>query len=333
MIKMLRGLFGAKAPAAPAAQFVATAPNEIFIDGAQPFPLAQHITRDQGFPRVDWDAADAWLDSMPEERRNEAWNACVRGWLLHLAAALGPQYQLVESASAYVLSSLDDNVARASLEFIGRTQARIARVLEDIAQPDFAKCTLVVFDDDDSYYRYVSMYHAEGEHATSGGMYLGGGHFVTTKSDLRAIEPVITHEMTHATVARLPLPSWVNEGLAVNTEFRLHGHRPRYTPEQMHERHRAFWNAQRIQALWSGAAYDTPGDMQELGYDLARVIIEQMAKDWPGFKAFVLAANADDGGAAAAREHLGVDLGQYACALLEHRWTPAWSPDPAAWAK
>ena len=31
------------------------------------------------------------------------------------------------------------------------------------------------------------------------------------------------HEMTHGSVAHLPLPLWLNEGLAVNTERRLAG--------------------------------------------------------------------------------------------------------------
>ncbi len=53
-----------------------------------------------------------------------------------------------------------------------------------------------------------------------------------------------------------------------------------------------------------------------LSYDLARILVAYMAKDWEAFRRFVLAANMADGGAAAAREHLGADLGKLACALL-----------------
>ena len=66
-----------------------------------------------------------------------------------------------------------------------------------------------------------------------------------------------------------------------------------------------------------------------LSYDLAQILVAQFAKEWSAFKAFVLTASMDDGGRAAALEHLGIDLGRAVCAILERRPSPDWSPDPS----
>lgn len=152
-------------------------------------------------------------------------------------------------------------------------------------------------------------------------------------TDLRSIEPVVAHEMTHASVAHLCLPLWLNEGLAVNTEQRLvpPSGRPPHTPQEVHEKHGRFWNERTVQQFWSGASFTRPDDGQMLAYDLARIMVEQMAKDWATFRQFVLAANAGDGGAAAAREHLGAELGEYVCALMDHASCKGWSPNPPEW--
>ena len=111
----------------------------------------------------------------------------------HMGAALGPGYVVHESDTALLLSTLAPNVAGAALGFMGKTLQRIVRVLDGVAQPpEWGKDILVIFDDEDSYYRYVTHYYPEGEFAASSGMHLdaGCGHFVTFKAqDLRAIEP------------------------------------------------------------------------------------------------------------------------------------------------
>jgi hypothetical protein len=337
----LEGLFGGKSKAPPAAAFVETAPNEIVVEGAPPFPIAKSLVRDGGFPLLDWDAVYAWWANVDETRRNDAWKACERGWLMHLKEALGPSYKLVESPHAIVVSTLEAEVAQATLAYIESTVGRILRVLDGVARgPEPGRDILLVFDDEDTYYRYVSIYHGDGAYATSGGMYLwkGYGHFVTTKADLRQMEPFIVRELTHTCLYHLDLPRWLHEGLAVNTEAALGHKREWHVPvvnmqemQKVHDKHLAFWSDTRMQAFWCGEAFHTPGDDNKLAYDLARVMVEMMSKDWDAFKAFANDAKMEDAGAAAARLHLGVDLGEYACALIEKEHSPAWSPDPSRW--
>ncbi|MFN0316791.1 MAG: hypothetical protein ACKVQA_17355, partial [Burkholderiales bacterium] len=63
-----------------------------------------------------------------------AWAACEAAWLQHLRVALGPTSHLLEQNSALLLSSMEDNIARATLGFMVRTLDRITRLLEGLAQ-------------------------------------------------------------------------------------------------------------------------------------------------------------------------------------------------------
>jgi hypothetical protein len=326
--------------ARPAAAQREPAREWVTVEGGFEFPLAQHLARHQGFPVADWDKVRAWVDGLePEARRAAAWSACERGWLLHFRDALGAGFELAESESAALLSSLPPGAAGAMLEFMARTQRRIGAVLEGLADvAPWGKDILIVFDDEESYYRYVSYYYPDaGEFASSGGMHIDSGcsHFVTVKAEARQLEATLVHEMTHASLGHLPLPLWLNEGLAVNTERRLAGaaREALGEHERLHDRLRRFWSVVSIQDFWSGQSFHHPGDGNELSYALARILVEQLAKDWPPFARFVLGANRADAGAAAARECLGLDLGELVTALLERETPKSWSPNPQKWEK
>lgn len=314
------------------------APEEIVVEGMLPFSLAHHISEHNGFPILDWDEVHSWVEeAQSDDLRAIAWNACEHGWLIYLRQALGPHYSLVESSKAVLLSSLEKNRSRATIDYMNRTLNRVTKVLDGIAQPHpWGKDILIVFQDAESYYNYVSYYYPEGggEFAYSGGMHINAGcsHYVTVDADLRSIEPVIAHEMTHGCLSHLPLPLWLNEGLAVNTERRLAGSgSPLYTPAEMREKHLTFWGEVEIQEFWSGKSFHRTDDGNLLSYDLARIMVELMAKDWERFKQFVLNADRIDSGAASAQENLGVDLGSAVCSLLEKPLDSSWEPDPEKW--
>jgi hypothetical protein len=275
---------------------------------------------------------------MPEKRRAEAWTECERAWLLHFRDALGPRFRLDESDRAAVVSSLEPNAGQATVEFIERTGRRIDAVLKGLVEdPPWGKDILIAFDDEEGYYRYVSYYYPErGEFAFSGGMQIdaGCGHFVTVKRELRVMEATIVHEMTHAWLGHLPLPLWLNEGLAVNTERRLAG-APREelgAHDRLHDELRRFWSVVSIQKFWSGDSFHD-AESQALSYELARIVVEQLARDWDAFAAFVRRADRADAGAAAARECLGLDLGEIVTVLLERDTPRSWAPDPQRWEK
>jgi len=336
VLGFLRALAGKGTDAAPAPERIA-APAAIEAPGAEPFVLADHMDVHVGFPVMRWQEAIAWVESVPSEAQGGTWDAVYRGWLLHLRDSLGPRFHVVEGSTAVVVSSHTARESAALLAFMEKTGNRILRLLDGIAsEPDLGNEVLVVFDDQESYYRYVSrLYPDQGEFAFSGGMHINEvvSYYVTTKEDPRAIEPTIAHEMTHGFVRHLPLPLWLNEGLAVNTEARLCGAWSRFTPQEMRAKHLAFWGPGEIQQFWSGRSFGRPDEGNMLSYDLARILVEQLSRDWPRFAGFARAANWEDAGAQAAGEHFGTTLGELAAALLDREHEPSLEPDPAAWAE
>ena len=95
------------------------------------------------------------------------------------------------------------------------------------------------------------------------------------------------------------------------------------------EKHRAHWDAETIQPFWLGETFQQPGETFAMGYELAAVLFDVIRKELQpppeAFRAFVQAANRADAGAAAAREHLRVELGE----LVEAFLGPGdWNPRP-----
>ena len=339
MLKFLQSVLNGRQSRSPSeAESEPTSPlhASVEIPDAEGLPLEPLIKRVHGFPHFDWDAVYRWIDSLPEDKRADAWVKCELAWLAHLRDYLGAGYSLREAGDAVLLSSLPPHMAEATLEFMTKTESRILRVLDGVAQSaDWGTNILVVFDDHDAYYRYVSHFYPEsGEFAMSSGMHInaGCGHFVTVKDDLHAIEPVIVHEMVHSLVSHLPIPAWLNEGLAVNTEKRLSpSGQHLFSPHEMHGKHLDFWGADEIQEFWSGKSFLRPDDGNMLSYDLACILVDQLSADWPRFATFVNDANLEDAGAGAAAQHFDMDLGAAASALLEKEPDADWRPDPGKW--
>jgi hypothetical protein len=288
-------------------------------------------------PILDWRALDDWAGTHETaEAVSRAVDQGRHAWLLHMRDALGPYAHLHVTDESYILSTLEPNIVKAMAKYIATARRRISRVLGDLACfPQSERSILMVFDSQEDYYHYVSIYYpAEGEFAFSGGMYINAGcpHFVVVRSDLSSVEPVIAHELTHSALAHLRLPKWLDEGLAVNTERKVAGARPfLYTPHELHQMHLRFWNAQRVQEFWSGASFDRSDHGNLLSYELARIIVEQLATQWDDFARFVAIAKQEDAGAAAAQDVLSVNLGAFVAALFERESSEAWAPDPKAW--
>lgn len=342
MLKLLRSLVSPN-PSGNTQRQPSQAPpiTRITAAGAGDFNVLASFIDANGLPVLDWGAVHAWVDTIPDPaERASAWASCEVAWLGHLAAALGPHYRMSQKGQVLLVSSLDGRMAGATITFVEKTLQRVLRVLDGIGQqPAWGHDILIAFDDDETYYRYLAHYYTEaGEFAGSGGVFIskGCGHFATIKDDLRSVEPVIAHELTHSCLSHLNIPAWLNEGLAVNTERRLcpppgdvFGHR--LSPRQMHLRHQRFWGTTEIQEFWSGKSFLRADEGNELSYDLARILVAQLAGDWQCFRSFVLAADAGDSGNAAALAHLGMGLADAAAALLEQPADACWAPDPSRW--
>lgn len=334
MLKRFRALFGgARAGKQASASREATAFTAVDMHG-----IDMHWYDDTRLPLPVWEEiASAEQPEWTPAARDAYWTAAAGLWLQAMAAKLSSSYRIHESADFLLLSALEDRPVEVFMQFCQSLRRRIARNLLDIATGrSGGKHVVMVFASEDEYYDYIAHYYPDdgGEYAMSSGMFIqhGYGHFALFEGEMEHMQPVIAHELTHCLVSHLPIPAWLNEGLAVNTEEAIFPHladprRSLYHPHEIRAKHAAFWNADTIQEFWSGKSFLRSDDGNMLSYDLAKRITGVAAHSEGAFRAFVLEADLRDAGASA--EHwLGHPLEHLVIRVLG---AGDWRPDPARW--
>jgi hypothetical protein len=222
------------------------------------------------------------------------------------------------------------------LDYAERTAARLEELLREIAWGRaVGKDVLLVFGEEDDYFQYVSHFCPDGEQAASGGMCIQGGytHIALPWRDELDAANAIVHELTHDCLAHLPLPLWLNEGVAVLLQKSLApGARPPVMSGELAERHDAFWNEESILRFWAGTSFYEPGDANELSYSLAEVLVTLLTERGPAFCEFVRLAHRDDAGQTAALDVLKLDLGELAATFFgPGNWRPRRRAIVACW--
>lgn len=296
--------------------------------------LAAHLDVGHGFPIPRWDQiAKQVPEGLGSDALNGFWSAAAAAWLERMREPLGADFEVRASDNFLLLAHAEGRFGDLLLKHAERSLRRILATLTGVAADfGYGKHVIVLFDDKDQYYRYVANYYPdEGEFALSAGMYVnrGYGHLVLVKDDLWTLEPIVAHELTHACLAHLPMPCWLNEGLAVNLEGVLTRPAPRlHTPVELLEMHREFWNPERMQEYWSGDAFHRPDEANLLSYHLGETMVTVLSQNYEPFLAFAAAADLADAGEAAAREQLDLTLQDVAEAVLG---PGDWAPDPSRW--
>src|SRR5690606_4136608 len=229
-----------------------------------------------------------------------------------------------QSPNFLIMSNESSRYVQVFSAFLERTLKRILTTLDGIASDEgYGKYVAMIFQDIDQYYDYVGMFFPEeGEFGLSAGMYIneGYGHFVFPSQDIDIAEPLAVHEMTHACLAHLPIPLWLNEGMAVLMEDVLAGH-GLFIDKEMVARHQDYWNEETIQGFWSGQSFQSMDEGQELSYHLAHILVRNISQNYSAFANFVNHAHFEDAGEEAAQNYLGVSLVQIAGTFLgEGNW-------------
>ncbi len=321
---MLRWLFGKRQPETTGRE---TAPLSPAVSPGQILWRA-----DTSLPIPDWNL-QPWAEDGEDEALHAHANGLAAGWLDATVAVLGDRYARAESTNFMLLSTMEPRATGVLLDYLERSRRRVLTALSGIAADHgHGKTVVMVFGDEETYYRYVVNYGGESfqPEAGSSGMFIdhGYGHFVFPHGSFDAMEPVVVHELTHCLVRHLPIPAWVNEGLAVNTEHRFVAHRPRYRPNELEYLFARFWDGSTIQEFWSGKSFLRPDDGQPLSYELARLMVQLLGKNYELLTRFCETANWEDGGQLAAKEVMGANLEDLVAVLLG---PGAWKPDPNLW--
>jgi len=285
------------------------------------------------FPRPNWDNIYEYVDThLKQENQNKLWCSIAVAWMQKVRSRLSDNYLIHESDNYILVTSESERYVKLLQGFLESTLKKILSTLNGIASDEgYGKYVVIVFNDIDDYYSYMSYFYPhDGVFGLSSGVYLnnGYGHFVFPHQDVTYAESVIAHEMTHSLLSHLPIPLWLNEGMAVTIEDIITGSAPLRMDNEIFARHKAFWGEKEIQEFWSGEAFHRPDEGQELSYHLAQFAVKSLSHDYAEFSRFVNIANYDDGGESAAFKIFGGGLGGL---ITQFFGDGNWAPKPQEW--
>ncbi len=295
--------------------------------------INRHFTESGGFPRPNWESIYEHVEkNLKDEDQNKIWSEIAYAWTLKLKSKLSHDYQIHESENYILVTSESDRYVKLLQDFLENTLKKILSTLKGIASDDgHGKYVVIVFNDIDDYYSYISYYYPEdGVFGLSSGVYLnnGYGHFVFPHQEVSYAESITAHEMTHSLLSHLPIPAWLNEGMAVTIEDMITGSAPLRMDNELFARHKAFWGENEIQEFWSGDAFFRADVGQELSYSLAQFAVKSLSHDYPTFVRFANKASFEDAGELAAKEVFGSSLGNL---IAQFFGDGDWAPKPQEW--
>ena len=296
--------------------------------------LEQYLPIKEELPRPDWEVIQKYVDEqLSEEDQDHVWNEIAREWMRLLMQNFSGDYKTTESDNFILISSADDSYNQAMSKHLEYCRRRILYVSKGITLDDGdGKFVVIVFEDVESYYKYVSYFYGpeSGTYGLSSGMYInnGYGHFVFVVDEMFVVEPIVAHEMMHALLAHLPIPLWLNEGLAVNMEASISNFVPERINKAAYQQHEKFWTQKKIQEFWSGSSFSRPDEGQKLSYQLAQLMVERFNDSYDAFVQFVNAAHYADSGEKAMLDIFDMSLGDLVAGFLG---PDDWQPKPLTW--
>lgn len=264
-----------------------------------------------GFPAPDWNFLIDWQEKKSDQIKKRLAVSVIDDWVDALCERGGKGFEVISSKHFLVVSGRNPREGDVLVTSMERAVERIAKHLPGIARVrSVPKYVAILFGDHDTFLQYVSIFYPEeGEFGHPGGLFIpdGLGHFILPGDPIASIESSITHELTHVLCGHLHLPSWIDEGLAQAMECAALLSRPRIFDREHIDEHRAYWTEERLADFWTGKSFKSI-EGQHLSYSLAEFLLNALPGDEELLAEFVTHASAEDGGHAAAREILGVEL-------------------------
>lgn len=291
----------------------------------------------EGLPRPDWKAIREWIGANVQiPGQDLAWCQAACDWLERLGNAMGTSYIVHESPTFLMLMSGSDAKAESMLGVLEEERKRISAWLGPAAWREYlGKPVVIVLQKQDEYYTYICDFYPEkGRFSKSHAIFIpeGYAHMVIPDDRMGWLRPTIAHETVHACLAHLPMPRWLGEGLAQflagdgyyrRTGNDLRREVPRRFGGMLEDviAFRRSWTTQTIQSFWSGHEFHGSS------YCLADMLVRRLQSN-KGFKEFILHANKNDAGEAAAGQWLQMDL---KTAMEEILGQGDWTPKPKTW--
>ncbi|MBS0203889.1 MAG: tetratricopeptide repeat protein [Planctomycetes bacterium] len=273
-------------------------------------------------PLLDWNVIRLWLEEhVPEADRSKAWASIATQWLQKLNESLSHAYQVSQSRHLLLFAPRDSEMAEPLLDFGESGLAEIDDALGALAsesQP--GPIVVLLFADNATYGRFVSPFDWEFEYIRSAGVFLKGTYpqIALRQQPIDSLQKTLLHEITHACLAHLTLPQWVEEGMTQLAEEAVGPHWARFTLDATRANEiKSYWREHGLSDFWWGKGFRLYDEGQSHSYELAQILFRVIAADYRRrLPDFVRHAHADDAGESAAREFLGRDLADFARQFL-----------------
>jgi hypothetical protein len=281
------------------------------------------------FPRPRWAAMRQWIEANADVDSRAAWVAFEFEWLQRLRGVLGESYLISSSEHFLFLAAVAESELERLHEFADGVYERIFRLLAGAAaQSPWGVPVIFVFPELDVFYDYISAaYPEEGLFLQTHGLLMNEecDHVALFGRSTDAVARDLAHELCHAAVRHLPLPRWLDEGLACVLGARLWN--PVFVFERWIAEERLPWLREHIQDFWAGVAFATTEDELEF-IRQAEKLVRHLFDEGQEFASFLAHAERRDGGDAAARLYLRRSLGEVG---TEAFGPGDWQPCPELW--
>lgn len=291
-------------------------PSAPFVDLST---LENAFAFEEGFSRPNWNVIRRRIEeTVGPEDLHQAWSEVALQWVIRLRDELGGHYHVTQSNDFILLCALGKGETKRVFKFAEHALITIREQLKDVAWRNFhGKHVILLFTDDDDYYQHQAPYMHEGVNVRSSGMFLEGGyaHITLAYGFGNEVHSTIAHELAHNCVAHLPLPLWLNEGVAMRVERFVTGRTEAVPNSELIDEHRNFWTKEWIQYFWASASFHDE-HAQSLSYSLAEILVQMLAGDHNRFLEFLRRAHYVDAGQTAALDCLGINLGDAVATFL-----------------
>jgi hypothetical protein len=282
----------------------------------------------EGFPYPDWKRVSQYIrGKIPKNNWEEAWHEIIIRWLTKFEPPAGEKLYLGESENFFLLSGGKPGECDGVLKCAEAIKTKIRQTLLGLTLKEvYGKHVIIIFDGLDNYYRYISYFYPDGEYPMSSGIFLkkGYGHIAIPQFDERNNQAILTHELAHNALMALPVPVWLNEGVAQILEMQFSYQREMGFDHDMDliESHRTYWTTETIQKFWTGDSFHAQ-ESAELSYSLAKILLNLISSESGDFKNLLQSAHFCDAGEAAFSSNYGKKLGEIAGIFLgPGDWSP-----------
>ena len=279
-------------------------------------------------PRPNWNVIRAWVaQHTPAPRHAAALDEAACQWLEALAEHLGPSYWVGCAPRSLLLTCQPRKDGLSLLRQIEDVRQTLDPTLGHLGDtPASERVAVLLFETADLYYTYICHFYHDGRFGASAGMCFTDGYPHIALFEGHYALPCLAHELAHACLTKLDLPTWLDEGIAQIMEHDLVGGYVRRLDHERADRHRSYWAKHGLQSFWTGDAFHSASEGQELAYELAAILVRNLIADHSELLPdFLRRARTRDSGQSTAEEVLGTALGTRAEGFLG---PGSWEPVP-----